>query len=258
MTDNAAERSCELLGVRIDRVILSDAISDAIDCIEQGGRQITFACANPHSLVVAQDDSHFHQALNQTTLVVPDGIGVSLAAKAAHLDIGPRIAGADYFYGIMGALQKRGGGRVFFFGSSSRVLDLIEKKAAIEFPAVSVCGTLSPPFGAWNEEENAAMLDAINNASPDVLWVGMTAPKQEKWVADNQHRLNARVIGSIGAVFDFFAGTHPRAPQIMCKMGLEWLYRLAREPRRMWRRNFVSTPLFLALVMRKHILRLRP
>ena len=98
------------------------------------------------------------------------------------------------------------------------------------------------------------MTAVINEATPDVLWVGMTAPKQEKWVAANCGRLNARVIGSIGAVFDFYAGTYSRAPRWILKIGLEWAYRFILEPRRMWRRNFVSTPRFIWLVLKQHVL----
>jgi N-acetylglucosaminyldiphosphoundecaprenol N-acetyl-beta-D-mannosaminyltransferase len=98
------------------------------------------------------------------------------------------------------------------------------------------------------------MVASINDADPDLLWVGMTAPKQEKWVEENRHRLHAAVIASIGAVFDFYAGVNPRAPQWMCKLGIEWLHRLVREPRRMWRRTFISAPKFVALVIWRHLL----
>ena len=98
------------------------------------------------------------------------------------------------------------------------------------------------------------MVASINGADPDVLWVGMTAPKQEKWVEANRHHLSAPVIGSIGAVFDFYAGVNPRAPQWMCKLGIEWLYRLLSNPRRMWRRTFISAPKFVALVIWRHVL----
>jgi N-acetylglucosaminyldiphosphoundecaprenol N-acetyl-beta-D-mannosaminyltransferase len=142
---------------------------------------------------------------------------------------------------------------VFYFGSSDHVLALIRERMQRDFPHVEVCGTLSPPFGTWSSEENCVMVEKINAARPDVLWVGMTAPRQEKWVRANRRQLTAPVIGSIGAVFDFFAGTLPRAPGWMCRVGLEWLYRLIREPRRMWRRNFVSTPVFIWLVLRRHL-----
>ena len=98
------------------------------------------------------------------------------------------------------------------------------------------------------------MIRLINDAQPDVLWVGMTAPKQETWVQTNRKRLRVPVIGSIGAVFDFYAGTHPRSPRWICRLGLEWVYRFVREPRRMWRRNFVSAPKFIGLIVWRHIL----
>jgi len=98
------------------------------------------------------------------------------------------------------------------------------------------------------------MVQTINLARPDVLWVGMTAPKQEKWVEENRHNLNVPVIGSIGAVFDFYAGTYARAPQWVCRIGFEWAYLFMLEPRRMWHRNFVSTPKFLWLVLCQHVL----
>ena len=128
---------------------------------------------------------------------------------------------------------------------------------ADEFPEIEVCGTLSPPYRSWTSEENKAMIAKVNAARPDVLWVGMTAPKQEKWVAANRNQLDVPVVGSVGAVFDFFAGTNPRAPQWMCKLGLEWVYRLIREPRRMWRRTVISAPKFVVLVLWHHVLRSR-
>ncbi|MEP6936238.1 MAG: WecB/TagA/CpsF family glycosyltransferase, partial [Nitrospirota bacterium] len=161
---------------------------------------------------------------------------------------------ADYFNAVLKALQQRGGGRVFFFGSSERVLELIAKRFINDFPVLTLCGALSPPFGSWNDEENRRMVQAIIEARPDVLWVGMTAPKQEKWVEENRHNLNVPVMGSVGAVFDFYAGTYARAPQWICRIGLEWLYRFILEPRRMWERNVVSAPKFVWLVLRRHVL----
>lgn len=253
MTRNASV----LLGVPIDRKSLETAVADAMSAIDGRGEPIVFACANPHSLVAAHADPLFRSALEEASIVVVDGIGVSIMAKIAGIDVAKRITGNDYFFAVMNALEQRGGGRVFFFGSSQAVLDRIAARMPRDFPKVSLCGALSPPFGAWSAEENASMVERVNAARPDVLWVGMTAPKQERWVQDNRNRLRARVIGSIGAVFDFYAGTHPRAPQWMCDIGVEWLYRLAREPRRMWRRNFVSAPKFGALVLWHHVLHRR-
>jgi N-acetylglucosaminyldiphosphoundecaprenol N-acetyl-beta-D-mannosaminyltransferase len=243
-----------LLDIPIDRRSLEEVTEEALEAINRGISQRVFVCANPHSLVVAQHDHGFQSALTQANMVVADGIGVTVMAKLAGVQIGPRITGTDYFQSVLNSLQQRGGGRVFFFGSSQRVLNLIATRFAVDFPALTLCGMYSPPFGLWSDEENRRMVQIINDAKPDVLWVGMTAPKQEKWVEANRWQLNIPVIGSIGAVFDFYAGTYARAPQWVCRIGLEWAYRLILEPRRMWERNFVSAPKFLWLVLRWHML----
>lgn len=240
---------CHILGVGIGTGSLADITAMSLQAIASRGPTVTFACANPHSLVTAQQDDDFRGALNATTLVVADGVGVILAGTALRLGIGPRITGEAYFQAVLDALRKRGSGRVFFFGSSPEVLALISARFAREYPGLTLCGTLSPPFGTWSDTENQRMVDAINAARPDVLWVGMTAPKQEKWVHANVAGLQVPVIGSIGAVFDFYAGSNPRAPAWMRNLGLEWLYRLLREPSRMWRRTFVSAPRFISLVL---------
>jgi N-acetylglucosaminyldiphosphoundecaprenol N-acetyl-beta-D-mannosaminyltransferase len=238
-----------LLDIPIDRKTLPEITEESLQAIEGNVSQRVFACANPHSLVVAQGDPNFRSALTHADFVVADGVGVSWMARWTGIEIGPRITGTDYFQSVLGALQERGSGRIFFFGSSPRVLDLIAKRIAADYPALTLCGTLSPPFGSWSEEANRRMVQIINEAKPDVLWVGMTAPKQEKWVEENRRQVNASVIGSIGAVFDFYAGTYPRAPQWICRMGFEWAYRFMREPRRMWQRNMVSAPRFVWLVL---------
>lgn len=243
-----------LLEVPIDSKSLSEIVQDSILSVEYRNSQSVFVCANPHSLVVAQRDLEFKVALQQANLVVVDGIGASLMARIAGIRLGPRITGMDYFQEILNALHRRGSGRVFFFGSSPYVLDRIAKRFVVDFPSLTLCGVVSPPFGAWSEMENLRMVKIINDAKPDVLWVGMTAPKQEKWVEANRRWLMVPVIGSIGAVFDFYAGTYSRAPKWVCNAGLEWLYRFIREPRRMWRRNFVSAPKFIWLVLRQHVL----
>lgn len=245
-----------LLDIPIDCKSLPVAVEDSFAAIEGQRPQVVFACANPHSLVVAQHDRGFQSALAQADFVVADGIGVSLMARLAGVQIGPRITGTEYFEAVLTGLQHQGDGRVFFFGSAQHVLDRISRRFAAEFPSLTLCGTLSPPYGSWSDDENRRMIRVINAAKPDVLWVGMTAPKQEKWVEANRHKLIAPVIGSIGAVFDFYAGTYARAPQWVCRIGFEWAYRFILEPRRMWRRNFVSAPKFFWLVLLRHVFRI--
>jgi len=242
-----------LLGIPIDRKDLHQITADTLCAVDRRLSQRIFVCANPHSLVVAQGDIEFQSALKHANVVVVDGIGAAVMARAVGIHIGRRLTGTDYFQAVMRALQRRGRGRIFFFGSSRKVLNLIAERAASEFPSLTVCGTLSPPFGPWSDEENRRMVATINAAKPDILWVGMTAPKQEKWVEANRWRLHVPVIGSIGAVFDFYAGTYGRAPRWICRIGLEWAYRFMLEPRRMWKRNLVSAPTFVWLVLKRHL-----
>lgn len=246
-----------LLGIPIGTSDLVSLTAEALSAVNRNRPQIVFACVNPHSLVTARMDDEFRQALINGDQLVADGVGVTIMAKLAGVHVGPRITGSDYFGEVMRALQQRGAGRVFFFGSSRKVLDLISKRVSLDFPSLTLCGTISPPYGDWSSTENDRMIHAITDSRADVLWVGMTAPKQEKWVGENRHRLDVPVIGSIGAVFDFYAGTYPRAPQWLCRTGMEWAYRMMREPRRMWQRNLISTPRFIALVLWHHLIRAR-
>lgn len=242
------------LGVTIGREPLQALTAAALAAIEGVRPQIVFACANSHSLAVTQTDPEFFAALNNAEQVVADGVGLTLMAKLAGMDVGPRIAGEQYFFSVMQALRGRGHGRVFFFGSSEQVLQRIEARFAREFPSLELCGVLSPPFRPWSEAENNSMIERINTAKPDVLWVGMTAPRQEKWVYRNRSRLNVRVIGSIGAVFDFFAETVASPPEWVRRYGLETVYRFLKEPKRLWYRVFISNGKFVLLALRKHVL----
>jgi N-acetylglucosaminyldiphosphoundecaprenol N-acetyl-beta-D-mannosaminyltransferase len=241
-----------MLGVPIWNSALGDLVIASLNAIDRRAslhRPYVFACANPHSLAVADRDPAFKSALVEADAVVADGVGVKIAANLCGRKLGPRITGLDYFSALMGALDARGKGRVTFFGSSQPVLDALVARVIATFPQVSEVTAISPPYGDWTPETNTRFIDQINASRPDILWVGMTAPKQEKWVRDNQHHLNSGVVGSIGAVFDYFAGTVQRAPKWVCDMGMEWAYRLSREPARLWERTFVSAPQFLSLAL---------
>lgn len=241
-----------LLGVRVGAYDLSSLLNTAMICVDERRLPFTFACANPHSLVTAQTDGDFRAALQSCSAVVADGVGVTVAGRVMGVDVGPRITGADFFLGLMSRLNRRGG-RVTFFGSRGDVLDRIIARAHRDYPNLHI-HVLSPPYGEWSEATNRDLVSQIAEAKPDVLWVGMTAPRQEKWVHRNSHLLNVPVVGSIGAVFDFYAGTVQRAPQWICDAGMEWLYRLVREPQRLWKRTMISGPAFLWLVVRDHML----
>jgi len=211
---------------------------------------------NAHSFVIAQRDEAFARALLEADALLPDGLPVVKACRLLHTENAPdeKVAGADLFAYEMGRLEERGGGTCFFLGSSPEVLRRITELAAVDYPHIRVV-TFSPPYKPdFSPEENQAMLRAVHAADPDLLWVGMTAPKQEKWLHDHWQELDIHChAGAIGAVFDFFAGTVKRAPQWWIDHGLEWLHRFLREPRRTWRRYLVSSPVFLLLVLKEKL-----
>lgn len=202
---------------------------------------------NAHSFNTAKKDKLFAEALTNGDVLIPDGVSIVKACRRikAKSQLKERIAGWDLFEFEMSKLEKKGG-TVMFMGSSQKVLDLIVKRAAKVYPHLKVV-TYSPPYKPeFSDEDNTAIIEAINNANPDLLWIGMTAPKQEKWTYSHWKDLNIHChVGTIGAVFDFFAGTVERAPIWWQEHGLEWLYRLLKEPKRMWRRYIIGNTLFL-------------
>jgi N-acetylglucosaminyldiphosphoundecaprenol N-acetyl-beta-D-mannosaminyltransferase len=207
------------------------------------GKQI-INTINPHSYVTAKSDSLFETALRDSDILLPDGSGIVIAAQKLHgLQI-KKIAGTDLHLHLLQQLNN-GHGKCFYMGASQSTLDKIKEKLAVEYPNITAV-FYSPPFKPeFSDEDNAAILKAVNDFEPDVLFVGMTAPKQEKWLHQHKAALNIKIACSIGAVFDFYAGTVIRPSQFWINIHLEWFPRLLKEPKRLWRRNFVSTPLFL-------------
>ncbi|MDO7138860.1 WecB/TagA/CpsF family glycosyltransferase [Algibacter lectus] len=199
---------------------------------------------NPHSYCEAKKDAKFAKALLSSDILLPDGSGIVLASKFLLGKTIKKIAGADIHQYLLEQANLKGD-KVFYLGASENTLQLIEKRIAKDYPNISV-SSYSPPYKPeFTAEDTDKMLAAVNSFNPKILFVGMTAPKQEKWVFDNHTRIEANIVTSIGAVFDFYAGTVKRSSPFWIKLGLEWLPRLVREPKRLWKRNFVSTPLFL-------------
>lgn len=239
---------------------------DALRDIPDG--KVLINTINAHSFNVAQKDELFAEALAKGDYLIPDGASIIKACKWLRAKSQPkeRIAGWDLFVFEMQRLNdksKREFGehrerlategsheevkeKVMFMGSSEKVLGLIRERAANDYQNLEVV-TYSPPYKPeFSDEDNAAIIKAINEANPDLLWIGMTAPKQEKWTYQHWNELKIHChVGTIGAVFDFYAGTAQRAPKWWQEHSLEWLYRLIKEPKRMWRRYVLGNPLFL-------------
>lgn len=224
---------------------------ESLDKIEQS--KILISTLNAHSFNTVHKDAEFKTALKNSNVLLPDGIGVVWATKMLTGQKIKKIAGDDLFHYQMNRLNDSKGS-CFFLGSTEETLEKILAKGVIDYPNVQIFN-YSPPFKAkFSEEDNRIMLEKINDKAPDVLFVGMTAPKQEKWAFQNFDKLNVNHICCIGAVFDFYAGTSRRAPKWMIKIGLEWFYRLISNPKRMWKRYLIGNMKFIALVLKEKVL----
>lgn len=208
---------------------------------------------NPHSYCVAKKDSEFENSLIFCDILIPDGVGIVLAFRFLYGIKIEKISGYDLHIHYLNLVNKMGG-KVFYLGSNESTLQSIQQRVNSRFPRIEV-ETFSPPFKSkFTKEDNQEMLASVNSFKPNVLFIGMTAPKQEKWSYEFKDQLDAQVICSIGAVFDFYAGTVKRPSGIWINLGLEWLPRLIREPRRLWKRTFISTPSFIRYIFFEKII----
>lgn len=199
---------------------------------------------NPHSYIIARKDDAFKNVLLNSDTLLPDGIGIVLAARVLAGAKIKRITGSDIHRILLDYLDKKNGS-CFYFGSGQNTLDKIKERLSKEHPGISA-GFFSPPFKpVFTDKEDLEMIKIINDFNPEILFVGMTAPRQEKWVHRNRSLLNAKIICPVGAVFDFYAGTVKRPGKFWLNTGLEWLPRLLGEPGRLWKRTLISTPLFV-------------
>lgn len=204
---------------------------------------------NPHSYCVALDDPKFKDALVNSDVLVADGHGISLAMKIKKKVNIPVITGSDLHRKAL-ALSEQNSLKIFYLGSSLKCLNAIELKIRKNHPNIKV-RTLSPPFKKeFSQEDSLTMIEEINSFSPDFLFVGMTAPKQEKWVHNYHHELKVKWICSIGAVFDYYSENIRRAPLWARKVGMEWVYR-SFTSLRLAKRNLISNPRFILNIIRE-------
>ena len=236
----------EVLGYKVFNGNLGSCIDKIFTHLMKKDACHWLACINPHSFVIAQKDNQFQSALHQAHWLIPDGVGIVIASRLMGGIIKSRITGSDIFFALNCRMNKEGEFGVFFLGSTETCLKEINARMTKDYPNIRFSGCYSPSFNTeFSDLEIEEMISKINQANADVLWVGMTAPKQEKWIFQNLSRLDVKFAAGIGATFDFYAGKISRPYPFLQKAGLEWLARLVQEPRRLWKRNFVSSPIFL-------------
>jgi len=237
----------DILGLPIAMTDYTEAM-DVMDGMV-ARRERGYVCATAvHAVMVAQNDPEMREALQRSTLTVPDGMPLVWAANLLGDDLSDRVYGPELMLRYCERSRDRGH-RVFLYGGRDQgSLAQLTLNLRLRFPGIKIVGGYSPPFRALTEDEDKAIAEQINAARPDVVWVGTGVPKQEKWMARQRDRLDAPVLVGVGAAFDFHAGRVSMAPQWMQDRGLEWTYRITQEPRRLLPRYVVHNPRFVARV----------
>ena len=234
-----------ILGIAVSALTMPLALTQIEAWVSASGRQYV-CCANTHLVTASQSDLGLRKALNGAGMVTPDGMPlVWLSRWQGHPQVG-RVYGPDLLLAACAEGLPRGW-RHYFYGGGPGVAELLAQKLSARFPGLQVAGTLSPAFRALSPAEDQADVETINAARADLLWVGLGAPKQELWMSAHLGRISAPVMLGVGAAFDFHAGLKRQAPGWMQRSGLEWLFRLASEPRRLAGRYLVNNPRFLWL-----------
>ncbi len=230
-------------------VVAREEILTEIEVLARGENGGYVCVANVHMVMEAYDNAEFAAQVNAADLVITDGMPLVWMQKLQGAKTAHQFRGND----LMIALLERAARedlKVGFYGGQPEVIDSIVKKANAEFPALQISYSFSPPFRQLTGEEDAAIISQINGAGTQILFVGLGCPKQEKWMAAHKNKIRAVTVG-VGAAFDFYAGNINQSPGWMSKYGLEWLYRLTREPKRLWRRYLILNPRFMFLAAKQ-------
>lgn len=231
-----------ILGVPIDALGWNEAIARLLNWARNKESRYVTIC-NAHVVVTASQDGAYHEVIESSDMATPDGAPVAWMLRRQGFHGQQRINGPDLTWALARACEAEGVS-VYFYGSTAETLDKLRICLMVAFPALRIAGMESPPFRPLTAEEDAAAVERINASGAGFVFVGLGCPKQERWMAEHKGRVQAVMIG-VGAAFDFHAGTVSRAPAWMREHGLEWLHRLASEPRRLWKRYLVTNSLFV-------------
>ena len=234
---------CNILGVNI---LITD-MEQTVQFIEKNVKKLSgeYVCvSNGHTTVMAFEDEEYRNVQNSAVVALPDGEPLSIVSRRRGFKDAKRVTGPDFMEQMFIRGKKGNGLRHYFYGGSQETLDTLEKVLKERYPGLQIAGMYSPPFRPLTEEEDVQIIKMINDSQADIIWVGLGAPKQEKWMYDHRGKVKGLMFG-VGAGFDYHAGKLKRAPLWMQKMSLEWLMRLLQDPRRLWKRYLVTNSKFL-------------
>lgn len=242
-------RRVDILGVHVSAIDLPMALAE-IERWVTAGEQHYVCVTGVHGVMESQRDSELRAIHNRSGLTTPDGMPMVWAGHRAGATWMKRVYGPDLMLAVLARAVELGR-TSYLYGGREGIPDLLAEQLLARFPGLSIVGAYSPPFRELTPEEDSAIVDRINAADPDLVWVGLSTPKQERWMAAHVGRLAAPVLLGVGAAFDIHAGTLRQAPPWLQRSGLEWAYRLYREPRRLWRRYLSNNPRFMLGIVRR-------
>ncbi len=246
MESSQSPARCDVLGVGISAINIPLAM-ETIDQWIAAGEKHYVCVTGVHGVMESQRDAELKRIHNQAGMVTPDGMPMVWMNWLRGFDDVRRVYGPDLMIQVCAASCQKGY-RHFFYGGAEGVADELAARLTSKFSGFKVAGIFCPPFRPLTESEDAALVRRINESGADIVWVGLSTPKQEYWMSSHLGRLRAPVMVGVGAAFDFHAGTKKQAPRWMQKSGLEWFFRLITEPRRLWKRYLTNNPLFIYYV----------
>ena len=232
-----------VLGVCISAINMDVALGKIMEWLEHTDRQYVSVCT-VHTVMECQQDVMMRRAINGAGMATPDGMPLVWLGNLLAREKVSRVYGPDLLLALCELSAERGYSQ-YFYGGAPGVPEALARNLQDRYPDLQVAGAFSPPFRPLTDTEDAEIVDRINQAAPDIIWVGLGTPKQDLWMASHRERLFAPVMIAVGAAFDFHTGRIPQAPKWMQKSGLEWFFRLTKEPKRLWRRYLIYNPLFI-------------
>lgn len=232
-----------ILGVGVSNISLSDA-ADAIAALARDGGKHYVCVSNVHTVMMCQSDPEYKRIHNDASMVTPDGMPLAWMERKLGYDQPGRVYGPDLTLEVC-KRSPQTGLKHYFYGGEEGVPEDLTKRFEQDFPGIQIVGGYSPPFRPLTPEEDEAAVQAINDSGADVVWVGLGAPKQERWMAEHRDRITCPVMVGVGAAFAFHTGRVSQAPAWMQARSLEWAYRLYAEPKRLWRRYLYNNPWFM-------------
>ncbi len=248
MNKNADRPSrSNILGINVSVINIPAAVAVIEGWIDRC--EPNYVCVTPaHAVMDCYNQPQLKDIFNASGLTTPDGMSIVWILRLRGYKNVSRVYGPDLMLAVCRRSAERGGYRHFLYGGAPGVAEKLAEELLSRFPGLTIAGTYAPPFRPLTAEEDQEITALINASQPDIVWVGISSPKQELWMAEHLGRISAPVLIGVGAAFDFLSGVKPQAPRWVQRSGLEWLFRLATEPRRLWRR-YIQYPLFLLLVL---------